>query len=196
MSSIQVQLARSFKALQKLDNVTVKLIEENIDQWEVTYNYPNNTMVTLRLDFYLKEPLPPKVQVLFPANAQYVCFEELGTVSWKANNDVATLIYSLQNEFSTRGAAKESGTFQSLTDAHSQWKFVQGAHLDWKMIDVSELSAKLEALELTKLRQEGQQCLVEQQEVSGPQEASVVQPQEASAQPQEVIIVQPQEVSV
>jgi len=161
--SIQQNLARCFKNLQKLENITVTLIEDHIDKWEVNYMYPNNKEVTLRFDFHLKESLPPKITVVFPASIQYVCFQELGTVEWnKNNNDILTLIYTLQTEFNYRAQTRTEGRVQTAEEAQSQWKFVQGAHSDWGYVDVVELSKKLQTDELDNLRVEGLTVLKEE----------------------------------
>jgi len=161
--SIQQNLARCFKNLQKLENITVSLIEDHIDKWEVNYKYPNNKEVTLRFDFHLKELLPPKITVVFPASIQYVCFQELGSIEWKKNNnDIPTLIYSLQTEFNYRAQTRAEGRVQTPQEAQSQWKFVQGAHTDWGYVDVVELSNKLENGELNTLRSEGSKALIEE----------------------------------
>jgi len=158
-------LAKSFRNLQSVEGITVSLIEENIDQWDLVYKYPNNTEVQLRIDFYLKEPLPPKITVIFPASIQYVCFQELGTNSWKGDNDVVTLIYALQSEFSHRGQTREAGKTQTKEEAEKHWLFVKNAHMDWGYVDVVELTQKLEELELSKLRQEGAQSLKEEEQI-------------------------------
>jgi len=161
--SIQQNLARCFKNLQKLENITVTLIEDHIDKWEVNYMYPNNKEVTLRFDFHLKESLPPKITVVFPASIQYVCFQELGTVEWNKNpNDILTLIYTLQTEFNYRAQTRTEGRVQTPEEAQSQWKFVQGAHSDWGYVDVVELSKKLQTDELDNLRVEGIKVLKEE----------------------------------
>jgi len=159
--SIQQNLARCFKTLQKIENISISLVEDHIDKWEVNYTYPNNKEVTLRFDFHLKELLPPKITVVFPASIQYVCFQELGTNEWKNNNDLVTLIYALQTEFNYRAQTRQEGKVLTPEEAQSQWKFVQGAHTDWGYVDVVELSKKIETVELDNLRKEGSVALNE-----------------------------------
>jgi hypothetical protein len=161
--SIQQNLARCFKSLQKIENISVTLIDDHIDKWDLTYMYPSNKEVTLRFDFHLKELLPPKITVVFPASIQYVCFQELGSVEWKKNNnDILTLIYALQTEFSYRAQTRTEGRVQTAQEAQSQWKFVQGAHTDWGYVDVVELSNKFENGELDNLRDEGTKVFKEE----------------------------------
>jgi len=161
--SIQQNLARSFRILQKIENISVSLIDDHIDKWEVNYTYPDKKEVTLRFDFHLKELLPPKIIVVFPASIQYVCFQELGTVDWKNNNDVVTLIYALQTEYLHRGQTRAEGKVQTAEEGQAQWKFVQGAHKDWGYVDVVELSKTIEGVELDKLREEASQAINEEQ---------------------------------
>jgi len=152
----------------------VSLVEDHIDKWEVNYTYPTNKEVTLRFDFHLKELLPPKITVVFPASIQYVCFQELGTNEWKNNNDIVTLIYSLQTEFNYRAQTRQEGKVLTPEEAQSQWKFVQGAHTDWGYVDVVELSKKIETVELDVLRKEGAVALQEISEPPAPQDSEQV----------------------
>jgi len=152
----------------------VSLVEDHIDKWEVNYTYPTNKEVTLRFDFHLKELLPPKITVVFPASIQYVCFQELGTNEWKNNNDLVTLIYSLQTEFNYRAQTRQEGKVLTPEEAQSQWKFVQGAHTDWGYVDVVELSKKIETVELDVLRKEGAVALQEISEPPAPQDSEQV----------------------
>jgi len=125
----------------------------------VNYTYPSDKEVTLRFDFHLKELLPPKITVVFPASIQYVCFQELGTVDWKNNNDIVTLIFTLQTEFLHRGQTRKDGKDLTTEEADKHWKFVQGAHKDWGYVDVVELSKKIETTEISQLREEGSVAL-------------------------------------
>lgn len=55
--------------------VEVTMIDEQIDQWEVTFKYPDEKLVTLHVQHHLVQPLPPKMTVVFPSSISYVCFE-------------------------------------------------------------------------------------------------------------------------
>jgi hypothetical protein len=108
--------------------MVVTLVDENVDHWEVTFTYPenNNTTVILRFKFHLTEYIPPKATVVFPTNIQYVCFQELGSVQWSKDCDIMTLMLSLYQEYSTRGAVHEASsthlteevTYFSFPDSH------------------------------------------------------------------------------
>lgn len=81
------------------------LVEENIDQWEVCYNYPerNKAKVRLRLQFSLTEDLPPKVTVVEPTEVSYICFQEFGARDWPKNGGhLATLLLALRFALSER----------------------------------------------------------------------------------------------
>eukprot|EP01124_Arcella_intermedia_P013632 TRINITY_DN2003_c0_g1_i1.p1 TRINITY_DN2003_c0_g1~~TRINITY_DN2003_c0_g1_i1.p1 ORF type:complete len:172 (-),score=28.28 TRINITY_DN2003_c0_g1_i1:59-574(-) len=157
MTSTQ-KLARTFKILGKATNLTVKLIEENLDQWEVTYHYPNDRCVILKFEFHLKEPLPPKITVVFPSEISYVCFEELGTVKWN-DSDIETLVYSLQQEYSHRSGDLKVNRKLTETEANNQWNYVKNAHTDWKMVDISEISTQITETERLQLRTEAKNYL-------------------------------------
>ncbi len=71
------KVVRAYKDLSKLDMFKLSLIDEKVDQWEITLLYPSNKIVILRCQFYLAEFLPPKATVIFPSSISYVCFQGL-----------------------------------------------------------------------------------------------------------------------
>jgi hypothetical protein len=135
--------------------VDVTMIDEQIDQWEVTFKYPDEKLVTLHVQHHLVQPLPPKMTVVFPSSISYVCFEELGTASWTPTSDLVALFLALHNEYRDRCQKLTDGSKQEREQAQKQWEFVQGAHTDWKIVDIAKLTEQLDKNAVDTLRNIG-----------------------------------------
>eukprot|EP01105_Mastigella_eilhardi_P021232 TRINITY_DN5127_c0_g1_i1.p2 TRINITY_DN5127_c0_g1~~TRINITY_DN5127_c0_g1_i1.p2 ORF type:complete len:218 (-),score=92.34 TRINITY_DN5127_c0_g1_i1:65-718(-) len=149
---VGVALARQYASLRaqcgdKDDSlVGCALLNEQIDQWEVTYRYPEfKTHVRLRLVFSLAEAdMPPKVTIEeAPPALTYICFEELGASAWHKGTDLATLVLSLR--YAVGELVNGGGDTQKHTReyAEERWNYVKNAHSNWEMPDTEALNAGL-----------------------------------------------------
>ena len=151
------RLAKDFKNLKKLVNIlNIELIDEELDNWKITFIYPDSKVVILKFKFHLLEWLPPKATVVFPTNISWVCFEELGTKKWTKDTNLYNLLLCLHNEYKTR-CAKEPQKKENQIDktqyfddetADKKWKYVKSAHKNWEMADIDELTKKLDPNQL------------------------------------------------
>lgn len=100
-------LAKQFALLKQhcnTDFCEAALIDESIDQWEVTFIYPERkkAKVRLRLQFSLTENLPPKITVIEPKQVSMICFAELGASNWPKNgNNISTLLLAIRYDLDT-----------------------------------------------------------------------------------------------
>lgn len=170
-------LAKQFAALKQNCNddlCQASLIDDNIDQWEVHYIYPEHkAKVKLIFQFSLTEDLPPKVIVLEPKEVEYICFQEFGARDWRNSSTLATLVLALRfalaerytlntNCFSylnCRYTLNNSSGSQTRENAEKQWEFVKEAHSEWQMPDITALNSKVSNSEAQVARKEAKQVL-------------------------------------
>ncbi len=78
--SILRKVVRAYKELSKMEDLfKLEMVEDKVDEWQVTFLFPQNKVVILKCQFYLAEYLPPKATVVFPTSISWVCFEGLHT---------------------------------------------------------------------------------------------------------------------
>lgn len=156
-------IAKAFRASQVFsDIINVKLVNDILNKWEITFKYPNDKCVIIHFEFHLVEPLPPKATVLFPTNIKYVCFAELGNTKWSKDNDIPTLLLCLHNEYQ-RHAERFLCNTQYMTQekAQSNWEYMRSMHTDWEIQDVSKLMNELPTENMEQLQCEIKEVLMD-----------------------------------
>jgi len=157
------EILKAYKESQNFtDLMTITLINESLDQWEITLKYPNNNCVILRFVFHLIELLPPKATIVFPKEIGYVCFEELGCTKWGKDSDITTLLLSLHNEYAKRARIyTKDAKCMKAEKAQLKWEYVQRAHPDWNFKDVSHLMNELSPENIEQLYSEAKEALLD-----------------------------------
>ena len=148
------EITKAYKETQNfIELMSVNLINDNIDNWEITLKYPNEHKVILKFLFHLIEQLPPKATVVFPPSLKYVCFEEIGSTKWNGCGNITNLLLSLHNEYQ-RYASTYSINSECISDSTAQnnWEYVNKCHSDWNFKDISQLMSEMPIENITQLR--------------------------------------------
>ena len=156
------EILKAYKESQNFtDLMTITLINESLDQWEITLKYPENNCVIIRFAFHLIELLPPKATIVFPEEIEYVCFEELGSTKWGKDSDITTLLLSLHNEYKKRARVyTKDVNLMKAEKAQTKWEYVQRAHPEWDFKDVSQLMSELPPENIEQLYSEAKEALL------------------------------------